>query len=71
MISEVNSILESTSLMDLNKWIAKVDCPPPFKSIPSPSIEKRPLLDLKPLLESSISLSQVSSENFFVILATK
>ncbi|KAL5574187.1 hypothetical protein UlMin_023784 [Ulmus minor] len=49
-ISEVNSLLESTPLMDTEKWKAKIE---PFLPIESThSLSESPQLDLKPLPET-------------------
>lgn len=64
MISKVNSLLEFSPLMDINKWNDNVDYLPPAKSIPPQSLRKPLLLDLKSLFELSHSMFEALSENF-------
>ena len=52
LISEVNSLLESTPLMDIDKWEAKFETVQPSQSVIPPSIEKPPLNMEEILLEN-------------------
>lgn len=52
VISEVNSLLESAPLMNTTKWKVKIEPLPPSESMPHPSVDKPPKLELKPLPET-------------------
>ena len=54
LISEVNSLLESTPLMDIDKWEAKFETVQPSQSVIPPSIEKPPLNMEEILLENPV-----------------
>ncbi|KAL5543363.1 hypothetical protein UlMin_007147 [Ulmus minor] len=67
-ISEVNSLLESTPLMDTEKWKAKIE---PFLPIESThSLSESPQLDLKPLPETLKYAFLGPSETLHVIIAS-
>ncbi|KAL5550681.1 hypothetical protein UlMin_000857 [Ulmus minor] len=67
-ISEVNSLLESTPLMDTEKWKAKIE---PFLPIESThSLSESPQLDLKPLPETLKYAFLGPSETLPVIIAS-
>ena len=54
LISEVNSLLETTPLMDIDKWEAKFETVQPSQSVMPPSIEKPPLNMEEILLENLV-----------------
>ncbi|KAL5559991.1 hypothetical protein UlMin_036202 [Ulmus minor] len=67
-ISEVNSLLESTPLMDTEKWKAKIE---PFLPIEfTHSLSESPQLDLKPLPETLKYAFLGPSETLPVIIAS-
>ena len=54
LISEVNSLLETTPLMDIDKWEAKFVTVQPPQSVIPPSIEEPPLNMEDILLENPV-----------------
>ena len=68
IISEVNSLLESTPLMNIDKWKVKMEPVLP-ESILIPSVQKPPKLELKPRPELLKHVFLGSSETLPIILS--